>query len=56
MLKAVDDYDDGKTAFDAFHTATTETRPLNVLSSEKDYEDIEVKRVLPEPTDVRDSA
>ena len=51
VLKAVNYYDEGMTAFDAFHAATAETRTLNVLSSEKDYEDIEVKRVPLEPAD-----
>ena len=45
VLKAVNYYDEGMTAFDAFHAATAETRTLNVLSSENDYEDIEVERV-----------
>jgi len=51
VLKAVNYFDEGMTAFDAFHAATAETRTLNVLSSEKDYEDIEVKRVPLEPAD-----
>ena len=51
VLKAVNYYDEGMTSFDAFHAATTETRGINVLSSEKDYEDIEVARVPLEPTD-----
>jgi len=51
VLKAVNHYDEGMTAFDAFHAATAETRTLNVLSSEKDYEDIEVGRVPLEPAD-----
>ena len=51
VLKAVNYYDEGITSFDAFHAATTETRGMNVLSSEKDYEDIEVARVPLEPTD-----
>ena len=51
VLKAVNYYDEGMTSFDAFHAATTETRGMNVLSSEKDYEDIEVARVPLEPTD-----
>ena len=51
VLKAVNYYDEGMTPFDAFHAATTETRGMNVLSSEKDYEDIEVARVPLEPTD-----
>lgn len=51
VLKAVNYYDEGMTAFDAFHAATAETRTLNVLSSEKDYEDIKVERVPLEPAD-----
>ena len=51
VLKAVNYYDEGMTSFDAFHAATTETRGMNVLSSEKDYEDNEVARVPLEPTD-----
>lgn len=51
VLKAVNYYDDGMTPFDAFHAATAETRSLNVLSSEKDYEHIEVERVPLEPAD-----
>ncbi|MDG5820945.1 PIN domain-containing protein [Natronococcus sp. A-GB7] len=51
VLKAVNYYDEGMTPFDAFHAATAETRTLNVLSSEKDYEDIEVKLVPLEPAD-----
>ena len=45
VLKAVNYYDEGMTPFDAFHAATTETRGMAVLSSEKDYADIEVARV-----------
>jgi len=51
VLKAVNYYDEGMTPFDAFHAATGETRGMVVLSSEKDYEDIEVARVPLEPTD-----
>ncbi|WP_132059888.1 PIN domain-containing protein [Halorussus amylolyticus] len=50
VLKAVNYYDEGMTPFDAFHAATAETRGMDVLSSEKDYEDIEVARVPLEPT------
>lgn len=28
-----------------FHSATAETRQLDVLSSEQDYEDVDVKRI-----------
>lgn len=51
VLKAVNYYDEGMTPFDAFHAATAETRGMDVLSSEKDYGDIEVARVPLEPTD-----
>lgn len=51
VLKSVNYYGEGMTAFDAFHAATAETRTLNVLSSEKDYKDIEVERVPLEPAD-----
>ncbi|MFH5799007.1 PIN domain-containing protein [Haladaptatus sp. CMAA 1911] len=51
VLKAVNYYDEGMTPFDAFHAATTETRGMDVLSSERDYEDIDVSRVPLEPTD-----
>lgn len=51
VLKAVNYYDEGMTPFDAFHVATAETRGLDVLSSEKDYEEVEVDRVPLEPTD-----
>lgn len=51
VLKGVSYYDDGMTPFDAFHAATAETRGMDVLSSEKDYEEIEVDRLPLEPTD-----
>jgi len=51
VLKAVNYYDDGMTPFDAFHAATAETRGMDVLSSEKDYDDIDVERVPLEPAD-----
>ena len=51
VLKAVNYYEEGMTPFDAFHAATAETRALNVLSSENDYDGIEVERVPLEPTD-----
>jgi len=52
VLKAVNYYDEGMTPFDAFHAATAETRGMDVLSSEKDYEDIEVEQ-SPTRTDRR---
>ncbi|HET7324269.1 MAG TPA: PIN domain-containing protein [Halococcus sp.] len=54
VLKAVSYYEEGMTPFDAFHAATAETRDLNVLSSEKDYEDIEVSRIPLESTEDTD--
>lgn len=51
VLKAVNYYAEGMTSFDAFHAATAETRGVDVLSSEQDYEDIEVDRVPLEPDD-----
>lgn len=51
VLKAVNYYADGMTPFDAFHAATTETRGHRVLSSEQDYETIDVERVPLEPQD-----
>ncbi|PSP20341.1 PIN domain nuclease [Halobacteriales archaeon QH_10_67_13] len=49
VLKAVNCYNEGMTAFDAFHAATAETRGMDVLSSGKDYKDSEVSRVPLEP-------
>jgi len=51
VLKAVNYYDEGMTPFDAFHAATAETRGMDVLSSVRDYEDIEVERVPLEPSE-----
>lgn len=50
VLKAINYYEEGMTPFDAFHAATAESRGLDVLSSERDYEDVEVSRVPLEPT------
>jgi predicted nucleic acid-binding protein len=51
VLKAVNYYEEGMTPFDAFHAATAETRGMGVLSSENDYDGIEVERTPLEPTD-----
>ncbi|WP_251344017.1 PIN domain-containing protein [Haloplanus halophilus] len=51
VLKAINYYEEGMTPFDAFHAATAETRGMDALSSEKDYDGIEVERVPLEPTD-----
>ena len=50
VLKATNYYEEGMTPFDAFHAATAETRGLDVLSSEGDYEDIEVSWIPLKPT------
>lgn len=51
VLKAVNYYADGMTPFDAFHAAITETRSGRVLSSETDYDTIDVERIPLEPPD-----
>lgn len=51
VLKAMRYYAEGMTPFDAFHAATAEKRGLDVLSSERDYESIDVDRVPLEPED-----
>lgn len=51
VLKAVDYSENGMSSFDAFHAAITETQEMDVLSSEKDSEDIEVARVPLESAD-----
>lgn len=50
-MKAANDYDEGMTPFDAFQAATAEIRGIGVLSSTKDYEEIEVARAPLDPTD-----
>ncbi len=49
VLKAVAYFEDGMTPFDSFHAATTETRRLPILSSDKAYEDVDAKRLPLEP-------
>lgn len=51
VLKAVNYYDGEMTPLDAFHAATAETRGTSVLSSERDYENTDLKRVPLEPSD-----
>ncbi|WP_225335956.1 PIN domain-containing protein [Halomicrobium urmianum] len=51
VLKAVNYYSDGMTPFDAFHAAVAETCGNPVLSSEKDYDEIDVTRLQLEPTE-----
>lgn len=49
VLKAVNYFEDGMTAFDAFHAATAETRGHSILSSDKAYEDDDPERLPLEP-------
>jgi predicted nucleic acid-binding protein len=50
ILKAVKYQEEyGMTAFDALHAGMTETRETPVLSSEQDYDDLDVDRVPLEP-------
>ena len=49
VLKAVNYFDKGMTAFDAFHAATAETRGHPILSSDKAYEDVDPERLPLEP-------
>ena len=51
VLKAVNYFDDGMTAFDSFHAATAENRSHPILSSDKAYEDVDPERLPLEPTD-----
>ena len=49
VLKAVNYFEDGMTAVDAFHAATAETRGHSILSSDKAYEDVDSERLPLEP-------
>jgi predicted nucleic acid-binding protein len=49
VLKAVGYFEDGMTAFDAFHAATAETRRLPILSSDHAYEAVDPERLALEP-------
>lgn len=49
VLKAVTYFEDGMTAFDAFHAATAETRGLPILSSDRAYEGADPERLPLEP-------
>lgn len=50
VLKAVDYFEDGMTAFDAFHAATAETRGHPILGSDNAYDDVDPERISLEPT------
>ena len=49
VLKAVNYFEGGMTAFDAFHAATAETHGNSILSSDKAYEDVDPERIPLEP-------
>jgi|AntDeeMetageno51_2_1112566.scaffolds.fasta_scaffold00025_49 predicted nucleic acid-binding protein len=49
VLKAVQYFEDGMTAFDSFHAATAETRGHPILGSDKAYEDVDSERISLEP-------
>lgn len=54
VLKGVKYYEEGLTAFDAFHAATAETRGLPILGSDHKYEDVDANRIPLEPQDDED--
>jgi predicted nucleic acid-binding protein len=49
VLKAVNYFEEGMTAFDSFHAATAETRGHPILGSDKVYEDVDAERLPLEP-------
>ncbi len=49
VLKAVQYFQDGMTAFDSFHAAAAETRGHSILGSDKAYDEINVERIPLEP-------
>jgi PIN domain. len=49
VLKAVNYFEEGMTAFDSFHAATAETRGLSILSSDKGYDDVDPERLQLKP-------
>ncbi|EMA09639.1 PIN domain-containing protein [Haloarcula marismortui] len=51
VLKAVNYFEEGMTAFDAFHAATAETRGYLILGSDKAYAGVDSERLPLEPTD-----
>jgi len=51
VLKAVQYFEGGMTAFDSFHAATAETRGHPILGSDKAYEEVDPERISLEPTD-----
>jgi len=51
VLKAVKYFEDGMTAFDAFHAAAAEGRGHPILSSDSAYENVDPERLALEPTE-----
>lgn len=51
VLKSVHYFEEGLTAFDAFHAATAETRGHSILGSDKAFENVDPDRVPLEPDD-----
>jgi len=51
VLKAVNYFEEGMTAFGSFHAATAETRGYPILGSDKAYDGVGSERLLLEPTD-----
>lgn len=49
VLKAVRYFEEGMTAFDAFHAATAEGHGYRILGSDSAYDDIDVERIPLEP-------
>lgn len=49
VLKAVNYFEEGMTAFDSFHAATAETRGYPILGSDNAYEDVDAERLPLEP-------
>lgn len=49
VLKAVNYFEEGMTAFDSFHAATAETRGHPILGSDKAYDDVDPERLPLEP-------
>jgi predicted nucleic acid-binding protein len=49
VLKAVNYFEEGMTAFDSFHAATAETRGHPILGSDNAYKDVDAERLPLEP-------
>lgn len=51
VLKSIHYFEEGVTAFDAFHAATAETRGHSILGLDTAFESVDPDRVPPEPDD-----